>query len=77
MATHGVPITVHAGEWLGSVDNLRLALTDLPGVRRIGHGVCLSGHKDLLALAVQKDVCLEVCLTSNVSASCSATKRLF
>ena len=67
-ARHGVPVTVHAGEWLDSTDNLRLALTELPGITRIGHGVCLRGQPELLALAAQKNVCLEVCLTSNVRA---------
>lgn len=33
----GLPVTVHAGEWPGTTDNVRYALAELPGLRRLGH----------------------------------------
>jgi adenosine deaminase len=34
-------------------------------VRRIGHGRCLAGRPDLQAELARRNVCLEICLTSN------------
>lgn len=61
---NNVPVTVHAGEWPGTSENLRLALA--LGVDRIGHGWGMSSHPSLMELCVEKDVTVEVCLTSNV-----------
>ena len=44
---HSVPMTLHAGEWPGSLDNVRVAVD--AGVRRIGHGVALALDEELQA----------------------------
>ncbi len=58
-----LPLTVHAGE-AGSVDNIREAV-DL-GADRIGHGVRLIDDPQLLQTVVEKQIPLELCLTSNL-----------
>lgn len=41
-ATFQVPVTVHAGEWPNTLDNLRLAITGLSGIQRLGHAYVAS-----------------------------------
>lgn len=64
-SAHGVPATVHAGEWAGTEHNLRLAL-EQDCVRRIGHGIQLARHPPLVELARSRGVHVECCLTANV-----------
>lgn len=59
----GLPFTLHAGE-AGPATNIADAL-DL-GVRRIGHGVHMSGHPALQARVKAAGVTVETCLTSNL-----------
>jgi len=59
-----LPITVHAGEWPGSIENVRYALSK--GVQRIGHGCELALDEDLMSLARDANVCVECCPIANV-----------
>lgn len=59
----GLPVTLHAGE-AGPAQNVADALT--LGVSRIGHGVHMSGHPDVIAQAKATGATIETCLTSNL-----------
>ena len=59
----GLGITVHAGEF--STANIAAAL-QLPGIRRIGHGVYATATDKLLQRVVDSGVTVECCLTSNL-----------
>lgn len=59
----GLHITVHAGEW-GGAGNVAAAITQL-GAERIGHGVRVVEDPAVVALARDRNVAFEVCLTSN------------
>ena len=62
----GVPVTVHAGEWLqDSVKNVRAAV-DL-GVQRLGHAITLHEDPELMREVAAKGIVVECCLTSNVA----------
>lgn len=61
---YGLGITVHAGEDDGP-QSVRNAIQYL-GAKRIGHGVRIIQDPDVVKLAVDKGVVLEVCPTSNV-----------
>ncbi len=60
----GLRITVHAGEWAGA-DNVHQAL-ELFNAERIGHGVRVLEDASTVALARERGVVFEVCVTSNV-----------
>jgi adenosine deaminase/aminodeoxyfutalosine deaminase len=60
---HGLRVTVHAGE-TGGPESIWGALREL-GAERIGHGLAAFLDPALLDHLVQKQVPLEVCLTSN------------
>ncbi len=60
----GLHITAHAGEW-GPAENIRKAIEDL-GAERIGHGVRILEDDSVVALAQERGVVFEVCVTSNV-----------
>jgi len=59
----GLHITIHAGEW-GPAGNVREAIEQL-GADRIGHGVRIMEDQRVIALACDRDVAFEVCVTSN------------
>ncbi len=61
-----IPMTLHAGEWPGSLPSLSKALTD-PTIcpNRIGHGIRVIEDPSLCALARSKNITFEVCPTSN------------
>ena len=64
----GIPITVHAGEWpekFGSLENLRWAVTNNI-TRRIGHAVAVRSDPALAQIMREKNITVEVCLTSNI-----------
>lgn len=60
----GVRITVHAGEAAGP-ESVRDAITIL-GAERIGHGIRSIEDPSVVDLLVERNIGLEVCLTSNV-----------
>ncbi len=60
----GLHITVHAGEASGA-ESIRDAIKYL-NAERIGHGVKTSEDPKVLELIIQKNISLEICLTSNI-----------
>jgi len=58
-----VPITIHAGEDSGP-ENVWEAI-ELLGAKRIGHGISSVRDPQLLTYLRDKQICLEVCPTSN------------
>ncbi len=65
----GLGITVHAGEWGGS-ENVRYAIETLHA-DRIGHGVRVVEAPDIAALARDRGITFEVCVTSNIHSGVS------
>jgi adenosine deaminase len=59
-----VPITVHAGEGYGAA-SLRQAI-EVAHASRIGHGTRLEEDPELLKYVRDREIPLEVCITSNV-----------
>ena len=59
----GLKVTIHAGEW-GGPENVRQAIEDL-GADRIGHGIRVMEDPDVVALARERGIPFEVCVTSN------------
>jgi adenosine deaminase len=59
----GLGVVAHAGEWTGA-ESVRDAIEHL-GVGRIGHGVRVLEDPAVVALARERGVVFEVCLTSN------------
>lgn len=59
----GLPLTIHAGE-AGTKEDLEIAI-DL-NADRIGHGVLANKHEDLIRKLIEKNITLEVCVTSNL-----------
>lgn len=59
----GLHLTVHAGEWAGAA-NVREAIETLDA-ERIGHGVRVMEDPAVVALARERGVIFEVCVTSN------------
>ena len=64
---NGYGITIHAGEsW--SDENVRYAIIKCKA-DRIGHGLAIANNPELLELCKQNNICIEVCLTSNILTS--------
>ncbi|HUY15613.1 MAG TPA: adenosine deaminase [Terriglobia bacterium] len=61
----GLRRTAHAGETDGPESVLRAV--NLLGAERIGHGLAAAADEKVMALLAQRQVPLEVCVTSNVS----------
>ena len=60
----GLGITIHAGEW-ASAFGVQQAIEELYA-GRIGHGVRTMENSEVLQLVRERNVALEVCLTSNL-----------
>lgn len=60
----GMAVTVHAGEW-GGAENVRVALEEMHA-DRVVHGVRVLDDPRVVALARERGVPFEVCLTSNL-----------
>jgi len=60
----GLGVVAHAGEWIGA-ESVREAIEVL-GVQRVGHGVRVVEDPRVAALARERGVLFEVCLTSNL-----------
>lgn len=59
----GMHISVHAGEW-GPGENVAEAILHL-GAERIGHGIRVLEHPYSVAMARERGIAFEVCVTSN------------
>ena len=59
----GLHTTIHAGEW-GGPPNVREAI-EIFGTQRIGHGVRVMEDPSVVALAQERGIIFEVCVTSN------------
>jgi adenosine deaminase len=59
----GLRMTIHAGEW-GPAANVREAIEKL-NADRIGHGVRVMEDANVMALAKEREIAFEVCVTSN------------
>lgn len=59
----GLKVTIHAGEW-GGPANVREAI-ELFQADRIGHGVRVVEDPSIVAMARERGVAFEVCVTSN------------
>ena len=67
----GLQITAHAGEGT-SAESVRSAI-ELLGAQRIGHGARVVDDVNVMALARERGVAFEVCLTSNIQTSVAAS----
>jgi adenosine deaminase len=67
----GLGVTIHAGE-VGPPEHIRFAI-EACGARRIGHGLAATQSPPLLELLKERDICLELCLRSNVLTSVVAS----
>jgi len=59
----GLHVTIHAGEW-GGAQNVRQAIESFEA-ERIGHGVKVLADENVIALARERGITFEVCMTSN------------
>lgn len=59
----GMPFTIHAGE-CGSVENILNAIEC--GAQRIGHGIAMRGHKDVMEICRNRRIGIEMCPISNL-----------
>jgi aminodeoxyfutalosine deaminase len=69
----GLHVTAHAGETCGP-ESVRQAV-ELLGAERIGHGLSAARDAGVMALLHEKQVPVEVCLSSNVSTRALASIR--
>ncbi len=67
----GLHVTIHAGEW-GPAENIRDAIENL-GAKRIGHGVRVLEDENIVALAKERGIPFEVCVTSNYQSGVVST----
>jgi aminodeoxyfutalosine deaminase len=80
-AQHGLRLTVHAGETVGP-ESIWSALRELKA-DRIGHGLHAIEDPELVCYLAEKQIPVEVCITSNVLTGCCAAveehpiRRLF
>jgi len=63
--------TVHAGEAAGPESILEAV--ELLGAERIGHGVAAGAHPQIRRLLMERDICVEACLGSNLRTGVCAT----
>ena len=61
---YGLGVTIHAGEW-GRSENIREAIEDFDA-DRIGHGIRVVDNPNLMALAKERNIPFEVCVSSNL-----------
>ena len=67
-AQHGLRLTVHAGETVGA-ESIWGALRELKA-DRIGHGLHAADDPELVRYLAEKQIPVEVCITSNVMTGC-------
>jgi len=68
----GLHLTIHAGETVGP-ESVRRAVE--LGAERIGHGIAAVCDPELLALLRDREVALEICISSNVATGAVACLR--
>ncbi|MFC0214960.1 adenosine deaminase [Paenibacillus chartarius] len=61
---YGFPVTLHAGEAAGA-ENIRECVSHMHAVR-IGHGVRLKESEPLVQWIKERNIALEMCVTSNI-----------
>jgi aminodeoxyfutalosine deaminase len=66
--THGLHVVAHAGESAGPESIL--GALDALGAERIGHGLNAWQDRELMARLVEKQVPVEICITSNLRTGC-------
>jgi adenosine deaminase len=69
----GLKATIHAGEW-GGAANVREAL-EIFNADRIGHGVRVLEDASTVALARERSVAFEICVTSNYQTGVTPSLR--
>lgn len=62
--SEGLHITIHAGEAPGTAQNVKVAIEKL-GAERIGHGLQIWQHPELIQLVKTRGIHLELCPYSN------------
>jgi adenosine deaminase len=70
----GLKITIHAGEW-GGPANIREAIETFK-TERIGHGVRVLEDASVVALARERNIVFEVCVTSNFQTGVIASLKV-
>lgn len=70
----GMPFTIHAGE-CGSVDNITDAVN--VGAKRIGHGIAMRGHEDVIRELAEKKIGIEMCPISNLQTKAVAGPEFY
>lgn len=68
--SYNMPFTIHSGE-CGNAQNIVEAVE--LGARRIGHGIAMGGHKDIIDLCVSRRIGVEMCPTSNLQTKAIAS----
>ena len=63
---HGLGITLHVGESPDSPASDVIEMIEIAGPHRIGHGIQAAFSEEALRLLREKDICLEICPTSNL-----------
>lgn len=61
--SYNIPFTIHSGE-CGNAQNIVEAIE--LGAGRIGHGIAMAGHPDIIKLCADKRIGVEMCPTSNL-----------
>lgn len=70
----GMPFTIHAGE-CGSVDNITDAVN--VGAKRIGHGIAMRGHEDVIRELAEKKIGIEMCPISNLQTKAVSSPEFY
>ena len=71
-AGHGLRLTAHAGE-SGSAESVWAALNI--GAERIGHGLAIANDPELAEVLAEKQIPVEICITSNLRTKVCASIR--
>jgi adenosine deaminase len=64
LISEGIPITIHAGEYIGLSDSLGKAIAMAP--KRIAHAVAMGETEEMINSFIEKGIVLEVSLVSNL-----------
>lgn len=68
----GLGLTAHAGEWLNG--SSVLDAVDTLHLQRVGHGISVAPHPDIMRELSEREIGFEICLSSNFSlGACDAS----